>query len=72
MLRPGEEPRAGTRQMLSRMVANDLIIGCRARMGSLQAWPGSKPPSSTGALLLTRLTVCWWQLQSWPDLVEEG
>ena len=35
LLSSGEEARAGTRQMLSRMVANYLIIGFRGQGGQL-------------------------------------
>ena len=52
LLSPVEEARVGTRQMLSRMVANNLEIGVWGRVGSWQAWPGSPPPPSTGACLL--------------------
>ena len=49
---PGEETRVGTRLMLSRMVANNLMIGVWARVGSWQTWQGSPRTPFTGALLL--------------------
>ena len=42
------EARVGPWLMLSRMVANYMILGCGARVGRWQAWPDSPPPTWTG------------------------
>ena len=59
----------GTRLMLSRMVANYLMIGVWSEGRQLVAGPGSLHPPCTGVLLLAGLFVAAAKLA---EVVQEG
>ena len=65
LLTPGEDARVATRLILSRMVANYLMIGVWGKDGQLAGMARFPASSLHSVLLLAGLTVWGWLLQCW-------